>query len=160
MKRYFCFIFLFIAFNCGAISDDKNIAWIAERFAEHIINDKKILGEDLFPIVGFQKVNGVLFIQTYGGELTKVVSRKTKNGTLIDNFKYTINLQKWPERLIKKYNNVKVYYYFDKDKIHVLIRGNGVLKKYSYTSNIRDSRFQSILEIKGWLLEHLIPTFK
>lgn len=135
-------------------------AWISERFANQIIKNKCVRSQDVFPIVGFEKQHGILYILTYGGEMQPVITKKTKEGLLISNFPYTINLYSWPEDQIDKYSKTKVYYQFIGDKIKVEIRIGNDKEIFLYTSNVYGSTFRNLLELKGWLLDLLLPSIK
>lgn len=136
---------------------DNDKAWISENFANHIINNKIMQSHDVFPIVGFQRSHGTLYILTYGGELQPVLTKETKEGLLISNFQYTINLCSWPKDQIDRYNEAKVYYQFIGDKIKVKIIVGKQIQDIYYLSNIYGSSFRNLLELKGWLLDCLLP---
>ena len=153
-------ILLFVIFLfCSQFSFSSNygrIAWIEERFVNCIVDSGVIHSEYLFPIDGFERIQGEMYILTYGGELIRIQSKKTNEGYLITNFDYLINIQVWPKWLVEKYSKSQIYYNFDNDKILLTIKGNNEIERYSFISSIRGSRFGSLLEIKGWLLDVLI----
>ena len=113
-------VFANYANNILAGNGDK--AWISERFALQIINKKNLQSKYIFPIVGFETHNGCLYILTYGGEIQPVATKTTKEGMLLSNFQYTINLSSWPKWQIEKYSKSKVYYQYVGDKIEVEIK--------------------------------------
>jgi len=137
-------------------SNPNRIAWIEERFANCIISDENIHNEYLFPIEGFVCIHGKLYIQTYGGDLNRIQSQKTDEGYKITNFEYLINLQIWPKWLVEKYSKSQIFYNIEDDKITIDIKGPHIKEKYCYISNIGGSRYGSILEIKGWLMDLLL----
>ena len=157
-KKIFLFVILFLLL-CNRYSFSFNhdrIAWIEERFANCIIDSGIINCEYLFPIEGFERIQGDMYILTNGGELNRIQSKKTDEGYLITNFEYLVNLQVWPKWLVGKYSKSQVYYCFEKDKIILTVKGERTSERYSFINNVRGSHFGSILEIKGWLLDVLI----
>ena len=151
-------VFANCANNILAGNGDK--AWISERFALQIIHKKNLQSKYIFPIVGFETHNGCLYILTYGGEMQPVATKTTKDGMLLSNFQYTINLSSWPKCQIEKYSKSKVYYQYVGDKIKVEIKTGKYTEHLSFTSNVYGSRFRNLLEFKGWLLDFLLPTIK
>lgn len=151
-------VFANCANNILAGNGDK--AWISERFALQIIHKKNLQSKYIFPIVGFETHNGCLYILTYGGEMQPVATKTTKDGMLLSNFQYTINLSSWPKCQIEKYSKSKVYYQYVGDKIEVEIKTGKYTEHLSFTSNVYGSRFRNLLEFKGWLLDFLLPTIK
>ena len=151
-------VFANCANNILAGNGDK--AWISERFALQIIHKKNLQSKYIFPIVGFETHNGCLYILTYGGEMQPVATKTTKEGMLLSNFQYTINLSSWPKWQIEKYSKSKVYYQYVGDKIEVEIKTGKYTEHLSFTSNVYGSRFRNLLEFKGWLLDFLLPTIK
>lgn len=151
-------VFANCANNILAGNGDK--AWISERFALQIIHKKNLQSKYIFPIVGFETHNGCLYILTYGGEMQPVATKTTKEGMLLSNFQYTINLSSWPKCQIEKYSKSKVYYQYVGDKIEVEIKTGKYTEHLSFTSNVYGSRFRNLLEFKGWLLDFLLPTIK
>lgn len=151
-------VFANYANNILAGNGDK--AWISERFALQIIHKKNLQSKYIFPIVGFETHNGCLYILTYGGEMQPVATKTTKEGMLLSNFQYTINLSSWPKCQIEKYSKSKVYYQYVGDKIEVEIKTGKYTEHLSFTSNVYGSRFRNLLEFKGWLLDFLLPTIK
>ena len=151
-------VFANCANNILAGNGDK--AWISERFALQIIHKKNLQSKYIFPIVGFETHNGCLYILTYGGEMQPVATKTTKEGMLLSNFQYTINLSSWPKCQIEKYSKSKVYYQYVGDKIEVEIKTGKYSEHLSFTSNVYGSRFRNLLEFKGWLLDFLLPTIK
>jgi hypothetical protein len=141
-------------YSCG--SNPNRIAWIEERFVNSIINDGIIHNEFLFPVEGFVCIHDKLYIQTYGGELNRIQFKKTDDGYMITNFEYLINLQIWPEWLVEKYSKSQIFYNIEGDKITINIKGPHINEEYCYISNIGGSKYGSILEIKGWLLDLLL----
>ncbi len=162
MRKLFLIICMIVfanyANNILAGNGDK--AWISERFALQIINKKNLQSKYIFPIVGFETHNGCLYILTYGGEIQPVATKTTKEGMLLSNFQYTINLSSWPKWQIEKYSKSKVYYQYVGDKIEVEIKTGKYTEHLSFTSNVYGSRFRNLLEFKGWLLDFLLPTIK
>ena len=162
MRKLFLIICMIVfanyANNILAGNGDK--AWISERFALQIIHKKNLQSKYIFPIVGFETHNGCLYILTYGGEMQPVATKTTKEGMLLSNFQYTINLSSWPKWQIEKYSKSKVYYQYVGDKIEVEIKTGKYTEHLSFTSNVYGSRFRNLLEFKGWLLDFLLPTIK
>ena len=162
MRKTFLIICMIVfanyANNILAGNGDK--AWISERFALQIIHKKNLQSKYIFPIVGFETHNGCLYILTYGGEMQPVATKTTKEGMLLSNFQYTINLSSWPKCQIEKYSKSKVYYQYVGDKIKVEIKTGKYTEHLSFTSNVYGSRFRNLLEFKGWLLDFLLPTIK
>ena len=162
MRKLFLIICMIVfanyANNILAGNGDK--AWISERFALQIIHKKNLQSKYIFPIVGFETHNGCLYILTYGGEIQPVATKTTKEGMLLSNFQYTINLSSWPKWQIEKYSKSKVYYQYVGDKIEVEIKTGKYTEHLSFTSNVYGSRFRNLLEFKGWLLDFLLPTIK
>lgn len=162
MRKTFLIICMIVfanyANNILAGNGDK--AWISERFALQIIHKKNLQSKYIFPIVGFETHNGCLYILTYGGEMQPVATKTTKEGMLLSNFQYTINLSSWPKCQIEKYSKSKVYYQYVGDKIEVEIKTGKYTEHLSFTSNVYGSRFRNLLEFKGWLLDFLLPTIK
>ena len=162
MRKLFLIICMIVfanyANNILAGNGDK--AWISERFALQIIHKKNLQSKYIFPIVGFETHNGCLYILTYGGEMQPVATKTTKEGMLLSNFQYTINLSSWPKCQIEKYSKSKVYYQYVGDKIEVEIKTGKYTEHLSFTSNVYGSRFRNLLEFKGWLLDFLLPTIK
>ena len=157
IMNYFLILLLTNFFSLMTADNDK--AWISENFANHIINNKIMQSRDIFPIVGFQKTQGTLYILTYGGELQPVLTKETNEGFLISNFQYTINLYSWPKTQINRYNEAKVYYQYIGDKIKVKIIIGKQIQNIYYISNIYGSTFRNLLELKGWLLDFLLPSY-
>ena len=137
----------------------KNSAWIEEQFASDIMNQKKVDGTHLFPIVGFELEGKNMYILTYGGELQPItiVKKKNRTGQILD-FESTINTQEWPENMIEKYREADYLIKIEKDVIVVTIICSGRKEEHRYISNLEGSRFKSIIEIKGWLLDYLVPS--
>lgn len=162
MRKVFLIIYMIVfanyANNILAGNGDK--AWISERFALQIINKKSLQSKYIFPIEGFEIHNGCLYVLTYGGEMQPVMTKATKEGMLISNFQYTINLYSWPKYQIEKYSKSKVYYQYVGDKIKVEIRTGEYTEHLFFTSNVHGNRFGNLLEFKGWLLDFLLPTKK
>lgn len=153
--NYSLIILLANFFSLMTADNDK--AWISESFANHIIRNKKVLSQDIFPIVGFERAQGVLYILTYGGEMQPVLTKETKEGLLISNFQYTINLCSWPKDQIDRFNGAKVYYQYVGDKIKVKIKIGNQIQNIYFINNIYGSTFKNLLELKGWLLDFLLP---
>lgn len=162
MRKTFLIICMIVfanyANNILAGNGDK--AWISERFALQIIHKKNLQSKYIFPIVGFETHNGCLYILTYGGEMQPVATKTTKEGMLLSNFQYTINLSSWPKCQIEKYSKSKVYYQYVGDKIKVEIKTGDHTEHLFFTSDVYGSRFRNLLEFKGWLLDFLLPTIK
>ena len=162
MRKTFLIICMIVfanyANNILAGNGDK--AWISERFALQIIHKKNLQSKYIFPIVGFETHNGCLYILTYGGEMQPVATKTTKEGMLLSNFQYTINLSSWPKCQIEKYSKSKVYYQYVGDKIKVEIKTGDHTEHLFFTSDVYGSRFRNLLEFKGWLLDFLLPTMK
>ena len=157
-KKLFLFVILFLLL-CNRYSFSFNhdrIAWIEERFANCIIDSGIINCEYLFPIEGFERIQGDMYILTNGGELNRIQSKKTDEGYLITNFEHLVNLQEWPKWLVEKYTKSQIYYSFENEKIILTVKGEHTSEKYYFIHNINGSRFGSILEIKGWLLDVMI----
>lgn len=155
-KHLFISVFLLLFSHYSWCSNHDRIAWIEERFANCIIDSGIIHREYLFPIDGFECIQGEMYILTYGGELSRVQSKETDDGYLITNFEHLINLQVWPNWLVEKYGKSQIYYNFENENIILTIKGKHILERYRFINEVRGSRFGSILEIKGWLLDVLI----
>ncbi len=154
MKEKYFFIAVLLCFSIKVLSSDyERKAWIEERFMNSIVDSSVIHNEYLFPIVGFECINGYLYIQTCGGELSRIQSKKTHDGYLITNFRYLINLQAWPDSIVEKYAKSKICYKIENEKIILTVKGERETEVYIFTSNVKESRFKSILEIKGWLFD-------
>lgn len=162
MRKLFLIICMIVFANCAnnILAGNGDKAWISERFALQIIHKKNLQSKYIFPIVGFETHNGCLYILTYGGEMQPVATKTTKEGMLLSNFQYTINLSSWPKCQIEKYSKSKVYYQYVGDKIEVEIKTGKYSEHLSFTSNVYGSRFRNLLEFKGWLLDFLLPTIK
>lgn len=162
MRKLFLIICMIVFANCAnnILAGNGDKAWISERFALQIIHKKNLQSKYIFPIVGFETHNGCLYILTYGGEMQHVATKTTKEGMLLSNFQYTINLSSWPKCQIEKYSKSKVYYQYVGDKIEVEIKTGKYTEHLSFTSNVYGSRFRNLLEFKGWLLDFLLPTIK
>jgi len=162
MRKLFLIICMIVFANCAnnILAGNGDKAWISERFALQIIHKKNLQSKYIFPIVGFETHNGCLYILTYGGEMQPVATKTTKEGMLLSNFQYTINLSSWPKWQIEKYSKSKVYYQYVGDKIEVEIKTGKYTEHLSFTSNVYGSRFRNLLEFKGWLLDFLLPTIK
>ncbi|MBR1428109.1 MAG: hypothetical protein IJ582_03630 [Prevotella sp.] len=162
MRKLFLIICMIVFANCAnnILAGNGDKAWISERFALQIIHKKNLQSKYIFPIVGFETHNGCLYILTYGGEMQPVATKTTKDGMLLSNFQYTINLSSWPKCQIEKYSKSKVYYQYVGDKIEVEIKTGKYTEHLSFTSNVYGSRFRNLLEFKGWLLDFLLPTIK
>jgi hypothetical protein len=162
MRKLFLIICMIVFANCAnnILAGNGDKAWISERFALQIIHKKNLQSKYIFPIVGFETHNGCLYILTYGGEMQPVATKTTKEGMLLSNFQYTINLSSWPKCQIEKYSKSKVYYQYVGDKIEVEIKTGKYTEHLSFTSNVYGSRFRNLLEFKGWLLDFLLPTIK
>ncbi|WP_143010112.1 hypothetical protein [Prevotella communis] len=135
----------------------KNGAWIEERFALDIMERKVVNGTYLFPIVGFEKIDGNLFVLTYGGESHPITISNEKEdvGQIID-FAFAINTQEWPKDSIEKYSKADYFIKVEENVIELTVACSEKKEKYRYIGRFGDSRFKSILEIKGWLLNYLI----
>lgn len=155
-KQLLIFVILLLFGHYSFSSNHDRIAWIEERFANCMIDSGIIQCEYLFPINGFEFIQGKMYILTYGGELSRVQSKKTDNGYLITNFEHLVNLQEWPKWLVEKYTKSQIYYSFENEKIILTVKGEHTSEKYYFIHNINGSRFGSILEIKGWLLDVMI----
>ena len=162
MRKLFLIICMIVFANCAnnILAGNGDKAWISERFALQIIHKKNLQSKYIFPIVGFETHNGCLYILTYGGEMQPVATKTTKEGMLLSNFQYTINLSSWPKCQIEKYSKSKVYYQYVGDKFEVEIKTGKYTEHLSFTSNVYGSRFRNLLEFKGWLLDFLLPTIK
>jgi len=154
-KIYLSVIFL-LCCHCSSCSNCGKIAWIEERFANCIIDSGIIHCEYLFPIEGFERIQGNLYILTNGGELSRIQSKKTDEGYLITNFEYLVNLQVWPEWLVERFAKLQLYYCLEDEKIILTVKDGHAIETYVFINDIRGSRFGSVLEIKGWLLDHLL----
>lgn len=136
----------------------KNGAWIEERFALDIMERKVVNGTYLFPIVGFEKIDGNLFVLTYGGESQPItISNKEEDVGQIIDFAFAINTQEWPKDSIEKYSKADYFIKVEENVIELTVACSEKKEKYRYLGRFGDSRFKSILEIKGWLLNYLIP---
>ena len=162
MRKLFLIICMIVFANCAnnILAGNGDKAWISERFALQIIHKKNLQSKYIFPIEGFELHNGCLYVLTYGGEMQPVATKTTKEGMLLSNFQYTINLSSWPKCQIEKYSKSKVYYQYVGDKIEVEIKTGKYTEHLSFTSNVYGSRFRNLLEFKGWLLDFLLPTIK
>ena len=147
---------------CFCISSGKcqvrNGAWIEERFALDIMERKVVDGTYLFPIVGFEMIDENLFVLTYGGESQPItISKKKENAGQIIDFAFTINTQEWPKDSIEKYSKADYFIKVEENIVELTVVCSKKKEKYRYIGRFGDSRFKSILEIKGWLLNYLIP---
>lgn len=156
MKGKFFLLVSVLTCCCSFSSNYDKIAWIEERFANCIIDSGIIHREYLFPIEGFERIQGDLYILTNGGELNRVQSKLTDEGNLITNFEYLVNLQVWPKWMVEKYAKSQLYYIIEEDKIKLTVESDHITESYVFITDIRGSHFGSILEIKGWLLDVLI----
>lgn len=158
MKR----VAIIIIILCSCISSSKcqvrNGAWIEERFALDIMERKVVNGTYLFPIVGFEMNDENLFVLTNGGESQPItISKKKENAGQIIGFAFTINTQEWPKDSIEKYSKADYFIKVEEDIVELTVVCSKKKEKYRYIGRFGDSRFKSILEIKGWLLNYLIP---
>jgi len=158
MKKILFFVLVFISFVNSGLAQLKDGAWIEEKFASDIMERKNINGTHLFPIVGFEFGEGNMYVLTYGGELQPVtiVYKKNNIGQIVD-FESTINTQEWPEIMVNKYRQADCTIKIEKDVIVLTILCAGKKETYRFISNLDGSRFKTILEMKGWLLNYLIP---
>lgn len=158
MKRVaIIFIILCSCINSGKCQV-RNGAWIEERFALYIMERKVVNGTYLFPIVGFEMIDENLFVLTYGGESQPItISKKKENAGQIIDFAFTINTQEWPKDSIEKYSKADYFIKVEEDIVELTVVCSKKKEKYRYIGRFGDSRFKSILEIKGWLLNYLIP---
>lgn len=146
--------------SCRGMQPKKQCAWIEERFAKSIIDDRSIEAKYLFPIEGFEEVNDTLYILVYGGELQPVSHSGNESDCLIGSFSDLINTQVWPDSCIEAYGNAVITCRKAEKDIIVTIKTSEEVHHYKYISSIDGSRFCTILEIKGWLLNYLIsPVF-
>ncbi len=152
-------LFAFITCVCPCIGQLKNGAWIEEKFASNIMERKVICEKHLFPIVGFEFEDGNMYVLSYGGELQPILieGEESRWGRII-NFESTINTQEWPDKMVRRYRNADYLIKIGQDTIVVMINLSGKQEIYRYISNLNGSRFKSIVEIKGCLLDYLIPS--
>jgi hypothetical protein len=127
----------------------ENCVWLSEKYVSNSIQNKNIKEDDLFPIEGFQTINGELYILTFKGELNRLNLAEYKNGKYeISNFCYLLNMKYISRQNVKKICNSKVYYTSTNDKIIVYICNGSQTRKIIFSNDIYNLRFSDIFKAK------------
>lgn len=142
---------------CSVSGQNKNVAWIESKFVDNIVYDRKADGKYLFPVEGFQMENGKLFILAYNGEITPLKYKKTATDYEIENFGSYISEFSWSENLESLYRKAVFTFRYDNEDICLTIKTAKGTEKRRYVCDLGGSRFATILEAKGWLLDMLVP---
>ena len=142
---------------CAVSGQNKNVAWIESKFVDNIVYDRKADGKYLFPVEGFQMENGKLFILTYNGEITPLNYKKVANDYEIENFGNYISQFSWAEQLENLYRKAVFTFRYENEDICLTIKTAKGTEKHRYVCDFGGSRFATILEAKGWLLDMLVP---
>ena len=142
-------IILIISSFCYSQKLPENCVWLSEKYISNSIHNKNSKEVDLFPIEGFQTIDGVLHILTYKGELNKLNLVENKNGKYeIMNFCYLLNMKYIPKQNVKKICSSKVYYRSTNDKIIIYICDGRQTKKIIFSNDIHNLKFSDIFKAK------------
>jgi hypothetical protein len=150
-------ILLVLLASCylGGKAQESETAWLPISYVNAMLSNDSLANKYLYPIEGFEYHNEVLYILTYGGELSPVlidtVYNAGKRKDQLLNIQYLLNMKYIPKEDVVRLSNAIIYLSYPNDYIMVEIVEKDKCDSIYFVNNISDQKFTKIRESKKLL---------